>query len=285
MPISPLRLVIVACSHVGSLLPAVGLPLKQLPSCPSARGCRAKLQSSIERRGSVNGSAQSLAIFLFGKGEEAVKFLDALKGILASSRAECKKSRACRAENIFVIDPDEESRIQPWCNFLEAPRFTIRTEPGFHLPLSRSLMDRLFLSHFECSGNYEWPQHFHVSIEPLMKGISTAHRQSHRIPGHQTPVHDGTHALSALFHSIKSHYTSSRPESSVSSEQPGAGLWKRQRLVSNPAPVPNRAGSSAACVWLHQRTNVGSSFLPGVEDFCISRALPEVSFLCIFGIT
>lgn len=198
MPISPLCVVILACSHVGSLLPAVGLPLKQLPSCPSARGCRAKLQSSIEIRGSVNGSAQSLAIFLFGKGEEAVKFLDALKGILASSRAECKKSRACRAENIFVIDPDEESRIQPWRNFLEAPRFTIRTEPGFHLPLSRSLMDRLFLSHFECSGNYEWPHHFHVSIEPLMKGISTARRQSHRIPGHQTPVHNGTHAISFI---------------------------------------------------------------------------------------
>lgn len=157
-------------------------------------------------------------------------------------------------------------------------------EPGFRLPLSRSLMDRLFLSHFECSGNYEWPQHFPVSIEPLMKGISTAHRQSHRIPGHQTPVHDGTRAISFISLNKKPLYLLP-PESSVISEQPGAGVWKRQRLVSNPAPVPNRAGSSAACVWLHQHTNVGSSFLPGVEDFCIPRALPELSFLCIFGIT
>lgn len=38
-----------------------------------------------------------------------MKFLDALKGILASSRAECKKSRACRAENIFVIDRGESN--------------------------------------------------------------------------------------------------------------------------------------------------------------------------------
>lgn len=40
----------------------------------------------------------------------------------------------CRAGNVFVIDLESESQTYPRRNFLEAPRFTIRTEPGSILP-------------------------------------------------------------------------------------------------------------------------------------------------------
>lgn len=48
-------------------------------------------------------------------------------------------------------------------------------------------MGELFLSPFECSEHCEWCHHFDVLIEPLMNGIGTAHRQSHRIPPSPNP--------------------------------------------------------------------------------------------------
>lgn len=127
-------------------------------------------------------SVQSLTIFVFWEGWEGVKFPVGKKRMPTFSRAERWKLHLGRARLVSVNEPDPESPTHPWPNFLEAPSLKVRTKPGSRLPPSRSLMGGLFLSPFECSGHHERPHHFHVLTEPLMNGIGTAHRQSHRIP-------------------------------------------------------------------------------------------------------
>lgn len=159
-----------------------GLERAALGAGGTRRRRKRKVQSSNKTWGGVRRAVQSLTIFLFWEGWEPEKFPVGKKSIPAFSREECWKSPLCRARLISVHEPDPDSAAHPQPSFLGAPRLTVRTKPGSHLPPSRSLMGGLFLSPFECSGHYERPHCFHVLIEPLMNGIGTAHRQSHRIP-------------------------------------------------------------------------------------------------------
>lgn len=107
-------------------------------------------------------------------------------------------------------------------------------------------MDRLFLSHFECSGDDERPHRSHVSAEPLMNGSGTAHRQTHRSPGLQTSVHYGMRTVGFISLS-KSHYTSSHPEIK-SPKQPMSGLEQAEScLLLCPGSRSSRLLSSLCC--------------------------------------
>lgn len=187
-------------------------------------------------------------IFLFWEGWEPVKFPVGKKRIPAFSQEECWKLPLCRARLISVNEPDSESPAHPQPNFLEAPRLTVRTKLGSHLPPSRSLMGGLFLSPFECSGHYERPHRFHVLIEPLMNGIGTAHNHIASLPGHRTPVHNGTRAARFISLNKKPLYFLLPP---------------RARSIPNDLTLSLEkacASVSAAYVSLQQYTDVGSTF-------------------------
>lgn len=81
------------------------------------------------------------------------------------------------------------------------------------------------------------------------------HTESHRSPGHQTSVHDGTHTAGFISLSKKPLYFLSPRDQEPQATDVRSGTG---RVLP---PAPDQAGSSAACAVLHQCADVGSNFL------------------------
>lgn len=118
-------------------------------------------------------------------------------------------------------------------------------------------------------------------IEPLMNGTGTARRQPRRSLPRSLPARFMTgRALPALFHSIKSHYSSFSPPGPDQFCTSRCSARRRQRLLF-PLPLAKQMGgfsSSNAPAWAQPSC-------PGAAGFLIPRDLPQVSFTCIFKIT